>query len=580
MDNTLEAFISEVGKGKPFVIPDYQRGYIWGQHSSDYREDAVTHICKTILEGFESPNQHEIFLQGITYCRDNDGRTILVDGQQRTTFFFILLKLLGFNGLDITYEVRNDSDTYLHEFSIYEDIKENRDCEEQDIFFFKKSIRIIREILPICTDGDRVKLRDYLLHKIKFIFVEINRNDATLVFSMMNGNKAEMQQPELIKADLLRMSSCHGNGEIKEYENIQIRGRMAREWDKWLYWWKRPDVDSFYMHKGQQLGWLLRVFFNKEVSFENFREKITPGAGQATVKEAKSHFRKLRLLQKRFEDIFYDPVPYNHVGFILRSYKTDEEKIRFLHWIVVQRQIFSGEENRKALQQYFDGRTIGATHNVILNVINGEQKDFSKEAKDFLDALLMDDLYLQNDKSKPNLWFLRRNIIEDNHQGEDGRGRPFDFSIWDSKSLEHIFPKSKIYHFDKDLHLYYDWKNKVIDESEIIGKINRAEIPSISVKGIEQPVDVSEHSLGNLVLLYGANNSAFGASDFEKKKDKFFSREDSAFKSRHLLHTVKVFAKSSWTLSDITEQMVAEINAFGRDFGLGDEIAKIKNEND
>lgn len=572
MANTLEDFISNVGRDKPFVIPDYQRGYIWGQHSSDYREDAVSHICKTILEGFESPNQHEIFLQGITYCRDNHGRTILVDGQQRTTFFFILLKLLRYKGLDITYEVRKDSDTYLHEFSVDGEI-EDCDHDEQDVFFFKKTIRIIRNILPIGNEN-RDSLTNYILHRIKFIFVEIDKKDATLVFSMMNGNKAEMKQPELIKADLLRMSSFNGNGEIKEYENIQIRGRMAREWDKWLYWWKQSDVEALYKHKEQQLGWLLPVFFDKEVSFEAFRERIIAGSGQSTVKEAKAQFRELRLLQKRFEDVFNNAVSYNYVGFILRSYQTENERMIFLSWLIKERRSFSVEENSKALRLYFDARLIGLPHNQISSMINDGESDMSKEVKIFLDVLLLEELYRQ-DKAKANLWFLRRNILEDNNQGEESHGRKFDFSIWDNKSLEHILPKSLVYHANSELHTYYNWNDEEISEGETQTMINRDDIPAISVNGIEQPISLTEHSLGNLVLLYGNNNSSFGKLGFEKKKDKFFCRADQTFKSRHLLHTVKVFANSSWELVDIAEQMVAEINSFGKDFGLGEKIAHV-----
>ena len=64
------------------------------------------------------------------------------------------------------------------------------------------------------------------------------------------------------------------------------------------------------------------------------------------------------------------------------------------------------------------------------------------------------------------------------------------------------------------------------------------------------PKRFSEHCIGNLVLLYGKNNSEFGKLPFEKKKEKFFNNERS-FESRNLLHTTSSFACSNWNPDDI-----------------------------
>lgn len=587
VDRSLKAFIETVGAGKDFVIPDYQRGYIWGNTIDANRTDAVTYMCESILKGYRS--QKELFLQGITYCRDKEGNAVLVDGQQRTTFFYILLKFLNFNGnFNIRYDVREESDKYLKRLDInsYDKQLNNPDAETQDIYFFKKTVSIIRKSLiakvvgKYKADNDEdeetdnceteVKLinslREYVLNKIKFIFIEIDIKDSTLVFTMMNGNKAQMEQPELIKSELLRISS-RNTEEIGEIENIQLRGRMAREWDKWLYWWRRKDVEALFGKESDKLGWLLKVYLDSEVTLENFKQ----GIGE-TVGDAKREFRKLRLLQKKFEDIFNDPRLYNYVGFILRTLDNyPKEKLKFLKWFIVERSKNRIPENKEALKFYFDASMIGMPHNKIVQNIDNETFSFGDYASDFLEILKDSDLYRSN-RVKADLWYLRRNILEDNNQGEDERGRKFDFSIWDNKSLEHILPKSKFYHYGDIPTEPLTWDDKLITE-DISGMIDRASIPGIIVDS--QPLELSEHSLGNMVLLYGNNNSAFGADEFEKKKEKLFSPTNEMFKSRHLLHTVKVFGNSYWSVINIAENAVAELNAFGEAYIPGNKIASL-----
>jgi hypothetical protein len=59
----------------------------------------------------------------------------------------------------------------------------------------------------------------------------------------------------------------------------------------------------------------------------------------------------------------------------------------------------------------------------------------------------------------------------------------------------------------------------------------------------------SEHCIGNLALLYKDDNSKFGAKTVEQKKLYYFEQEDpeNRFRSRHLLHTISMFATGDWS---------------------------------
>ena len=129
---SLNAYISKLnGKGS-FIIPDYQRGYVWGQlcrtNEDQHAKDSVSFLVESILKGFHSKN--DLFLQGITVCEDKETNNItLVDGQQRTTFFFLLLKYLGFSGyISIHYLIRKESNKFLSELDIH-NCKRNDDSK-------------------------------------------------------------------------------------------------------------------------------------------------------------------------------------------------------------------------------------------------------------------------------------------------------------------------------------------------------------------------------------------------------------------------------------------------------------------
>ena len=82
-----------------------------------------------------------------------------------------------------------------------------------------------------------------------------------------------------------------------------------------------------------------------------------------------------------------------------------------------------------------------------------------------------------------------------------------------------------------------------------------------------QHYTASEHSIGNLVLLYKSDNSEFSNASFEGKKNIYFKLSDnSGFQSRHLLHTVSVFANSKWDGAEIAKHKFDEISRFNNDY--------------
>lgn len=553
---TLRKFLA---KGKTFVIPNYQRGYVWGK-SRGSEKDSVEYLLESIENSLT--NNTELFLQGVTVT-ETDNEIKLIDGQQRTTFFYLLLTCLNYQKpFNLNYPIRTESDTFLKSLKgksrmdLLELSKDNSDEEYQDIYYFKKTIWKIlhdEEKRHNASNWDIEKILD----QVKFLYIDIADDEkATLVFSMMNGSKADMKTEEIIKAEMLRLVSSDKEtannpqeSEAIHWEQNLLRSKYAREWDKWLYWWNREVVAEFY-HTGKSImGLLVKAYLKSKGGsipkegryFEQFRDKLLRGVNNEIL--SKNVFYDLRHLQKKFEDVFNDSRLYNTIGAILTLHNS-EDRERFVQW-------YFTTDDPKDLDRYYKLIFLGLTHTVILAKDNEEQVETAQEQ--MLQAISSDNLYNEN-SIYAFMQLLRRNIEEDTKLH-----RKFIFNIWQEKSLEHIYPKSKFYKVIKgsgETPRYIRGDGNEISENEISDLINES---AFQGQG-------NEHCIGNLVLLYKNENSGFGAKSFDDKKSIYFNVDvEKPFKSRHLLHTISVFANKEWGVKQIVEnkkQFITEIKNY------------------
>lgn len=564
---------------KEFVIPNYQRGYKWAVKENGY--SAVEKLCDDLIN---ANKEQKYFLQGVTVTEENN-KVILIDGQQRTTtLYMILWYLRELNDLKLTYDIRQSSKEFIHNLKNQE-IKtfNTSDEDSQDVYYFKKAIEQIDEKLK---EKQSVEFTNFLLDKVTILYIVIAPDKATKTFTMMNGSKATMLQEELVKAEMLRKVSLPDKidktistsvdenlAELKEiiaidWETNAIRSRYAREWDKWLYWWNRKDVQKFFGTKNP-LGHLLKFHIkkNKEKNtdkvgnkklFDVFRESLYEN-GENEKQMTKLIFKELRDLQKSFEDIFTIPKVHNYLKMSLICYSDNDDKFDVIKYFIDQK------SNIEALSDYAKWSLVGATH---LEITDPEKSSSGKtkesRALEALENLSKPLLYYDTD-AKPLAFkqLLRLNVEEDNKFN-----RKFDFNIWGSKSLEHIHPKSKVYH-----------KVEFTQEDGIVKQLfkngNGEDLGEVEPTGTEwlnrdvMDENCSEHCIGNLVLLYGSNNSTFGAKSFAQKKDTYFNIDPKTpFESRHLLHTISVFSKTKWDNDEIRDERKKFILRFKKDYGV------------
>lgn len=205
-------------KGKKFFIPAYQRAYRWGEDE----------IEKLITDIGDKETQKSYFLQPIIY-RKEDEKDVIIDGQQRLTSIYIILKVLNVNEVNYTfeYETRENTTKYLKEF---DKEKENSSIDNFHINIVKDKTE---KLIKYKSEKELKNLKKNIL-KTKFIYHEVGKEEENKIFQRINTGKIALTNGELVKGLLLN----------RQQEGVD-RDKWAIEWDQMEM--KLQNDDFWYM---------------------------------------------------------------------------------------------------------------------------------------------------------------------------------------------------------------------------------------------------------------------------------------------------------------------------------------------
>lgn len=211
-------------KGK-FYIPAYQRGYRWESE----------HILMLLNDIWENGDVNYC-LQPIVVKKIEEENFELIDGQQRLTSLFLILKymkqVLPFIELkfSLTYQTRIRSEEFL------ETLDANLAEDNIDFSHMFNAFKTISEWFDDATTGDRnlkaINLYKYFSERVKVIWYEVNNvdkfskdeiEDSTELFTRLNIGKIPLTNAELVKALFLSKDSK----EITTEKQLEI----ATSWD-------------------------------------------------------------------------------------------------------------------------------------------------------------------------------------------------------------------------------------------------------------------------------------------------------------------------------------------------------------
>jgi len=328
--------------GIRFFIPSYQRGYRWSPLQVDQLLDDINE--------FEKKNNKE---EGEFYClqpivvkrRVNYDDYEVIDGQQRLTTIFIILKVLEERFLEdypdyslysLQYETRANSKEFLENLS-----DTTADSEKYiDFFHMKQAYDTVKQwFLKKENYGRKSKILDFLLNfekkddndvsnNVRVIWYEVDEdgsNSSSIdIFSRLNIGKIPLTNAELIKALFLRKKNFDEN--VYSLKQIQI----ATEWDDiekrlqqddFWYFISNGCTDRKYECRIEYIFDLMKDKQKNADSFYTFRafsDELNSSSIDSVWFDVKNYILT-------FEEWYANPKLYHYVGFLISCGKSVKE---------------------------------------------------------------------------------------------------------------------------------------------------------------------------------------------------------------------------------------------------------------
>lgn len=199
-----------------FYIPAYQRGYRW-------ERTQVKTLLNDLYQCMEANGQEKDYcLQPVVVQKKGELQYDLIDGQQRLTTIYILLRYAHQNYFSFEYETREKTKDFLN----------NMDPQlaqtNIDFFHIYQAYTTIKdwleETFPADTDSHLYKLCNYVKEKVKVIWYEVGAEaDPIALFTRLNIGKIQLTNAELIRA-LFLSDTPNGMENRRKYE-------IAIQWD-------------------------------------------------------------------------------------------------------------------------------------------------------------------------------------------------------------------------------------------------------------------------------------------------------------------------------------------------------------
>lgn len=511
-----------------FFVPDYQRGYRWGELQvrtllNDLYDNASTPVLK----------DKDYCLQPIVVklLDDENARYELVDGQQRLTTIYILLSFLNdkLNMDDVPYTIEYQTRVGTKKF--LESIDKESADDNVDFFHIYQAYKTIETWTNEISDNPRGQrkalndLNDYLYEHVKVIWYEVSSDEnSSALFTRLNIGRIQLTNAELVRALFLKRNDENEVGRDELEISIQwdnMEKQMRADNDDFWYFMTKDDPSKYPTRIELLFDMISKKYQNEDCTinkkdeyytFFYFSEQIaTNGKKNVWINIVK----KFLLLKEWYTDNEL----YHKIGFLIASGKYNMVDI-FSSSIGKAKSIF-----KKNLKEMI-ANTIKWDN---LNNYSDELSYDKAEDKKRINTLLL----LFNVQSILNYDVYQRFPF-----------REYNSSLW---SLEHIHAQqSEGLHKAEEqiawVKLQLPVVSSMTDEqeiSELVDKMNAFiaegakisyetfdEIRSKVVNLLSQGTDAERmHTLENMALLQRDNNAALNNSTFGAKRNKIIEMD-------------------------------------------------------
>lgn len=526
-----------------YYIPSFQRGYRWTRLQ-------VRQLVEDLIEFYDANNRQTgdwyclqplvVIYKDSTIVKDGkvikDGKWIVIDGQQRLTTLFLIIKYLGeVNPYQIEYETRNDCQQFLNEIGE----KNEKDAKKNpDYYCIYEAWNEITERLS--NFGDKGQLCKTILDCVKVIWYETSGNPYE-EFSRLNSGKIALSNAELIKALLLKEPLRDDNRELSLLEVAQEWDMMERTLHNDDFWCFINPAFSHERFNATRIDFIFEMVLRRYQFADKYQSAYSKCLSCIceTKKEAEApHGTKiLDELDKNpycIFGVFQEYCKNAKSEGVIKVWRDIQDVFRrFLSWYE-DRDLFhrigylmnrKGEDSEKKLK-----RLAGWLRNAHKNLKSEFLDQLNKEIQESITRFLPD-LRYGDDNSMLNDVLLLFNIAIMMRQQQENSRYPFREHIQASWTLEHIHAKQERSLQNEDLK--YIAKQMMVDIRDVHGeeliKCINCKLAQIGESmHIEQDKENKDlhlkdskelHGIGNLALLGHKVNASFNNSlFFEKRK--------------------------------------------------------------
>ena len=580
-----------------YNIPDYQRGYEWGENNVRLLlEDLKKFLDKIYISDTDKFLDDKLFycLQHITIINKDNGEYYnVVDGQQRLTTIAIILSYFGKADLlkgKLKYSSREDTGEFLNNEIFtrkYWEQNDKEDVKHKDEFYIRAAANMVQtwDKEQTWNSNQRKRYIEILLNRTKLIVNVVSGNEE-MIFANINGAKAELDGADLLRAVQITHSSkekyeithSDNSNEVNEY-----RVKMGMLLDEINNWCGQKDVriflsrflkdDSFdksgFNEKPYPINYLYRMMYemhpDNNMPFEfRFFEYGLDIKGNGGGDDNWEMYIELKRIYGFVRDWYENDEIYHYLSYLFSNFKSkvnfvaiyktwenSKGKLSFITELekdiskyILERYSSDGENNEEPAKEKLK--------NDLANLSCSWYHDKESLVKILI---LLDVIYSCKSKYRLPINYF---VSKDEDIEHIGCQTPNEEDLNNkAKWLEYI-KKLNDYKFDIDKGKLDEWE-KLLKEKEVIDNVTSNIIDELNSYGL--------NSIGNLVLLHSSQNRSYRNASFNTKKSIII---EDYYNDKYSIrpYTLKAFSSnhtSMWTLEDIkksTETLANDIIDF------------------
>lgn len=539
-----------------FYIPSYQRGYRWDK-------DEVNDLLEDLFEFIYQDAQQKYCLQPIVVKEMSDGKFEVLDGQQRLTTIFIILKSLKkylpkLQSFTLSYQTRPNSEFFLQNLGEQNQVELNN----PDYYFIDKAFKLVTEWIDEKSESHLdlySVLYTALIQKIEFIWYQIIEDtDAIEVFTRINIGKIPLTNAELVKALFLSKNNLlAGSQEININYLALKQNKIALEWNELQN--KLQDNNFWnFIYSGKKnyetrIDYILELICdntsdNKYASFREFysiikKEKLdalvisTLEAKNTSLIEQK--WEEIRFVVQIIEEWYKDHYYYHFLGFLISQKWSIKTLVN--QYLKLDRDKFS-EYLKVEINSIFKNTNI-------INLRYGPNSELIKKILILYNVISTfnikdEDVRFPFHLHSENLWSLEHIYA----QNSDAL-KADDYELWLKENCEilknDLNPEAvtlsqqmqqlilNVTDLKSDSTIFNDVFSAVtsyyLKNIESINMNIIEEETNIKMTDCEQSGLLEEHAITNLTLLDSNSNSALNNSLFDVKRMKIIERDKQGY---------------------------------------------------